>query len=123
MDAAHPTQTTGFGGSPSGSARESFRDAIRYWEPRRLVYNLVLVAVTFAWVAGTWPHFRPALTLSSLPPMAVLALARQCLLLRSLSRGRSNSAVLTWRHLETPTLGAVVDGDTLRHCFGKLLDR
>jgi hypothetical protein len=32
------------------------------------------MAVTFAWIAGTWPHFRPALTLSTLPPMAVLAL-------------------------------------------------
>lgn len=74
MDAANPTQTTGFGRSPSGSVRESFRDAIRYWEPRRLVYNLALIVVTFAWVAGTWPHFRPAFTLSSLPPMFVLAL-------------------------------------------------
>jgi hypothetical protein len=74
MDAANPTQTTGFGGSPSGPLRESFADAMRYWEPRRLVYNLVLIAVTFAWIAGTWPHFRPALTLSALPPMAVLAL-------------------------------------------------
>jgi hypothetical protein len=71
MDA---TQSAGLDGSPSSPLRESFTDAIRYWEPRRLVYNLVLSAVTAAWVAGTWPHFRAALTLSTLPPMAVLAL-------------------------------------------------
>lgn len=74
MDATHPTQSAGLGGSSSGSARASFMDAIRYWEPRRLIYNFVLTAVTFAWVAATWPHFRPAFTLSSLPPLAVLAL-------------------------------------------------
>ena len=61
-------------GRPLGPFHGPFADALRYWEPRRLAYNLVLIAVTFAWVAGTWPHFRPELTLSSLPPMAVLAL-------------------------------------------------
>jgi hypothetical protein len=74
MDATHSTQSAGFGESPSSSLRESFTDAIRYWEPRRLVYNFVLSAVTAAWVAGTWPHFRAALTLSSLPPLAALTL-------------------------------------------------
>ena len=64
---------SGFGRS-IGPFHGPFADALRYWEPRGLAYNLVLIAVTFAWVAGTWPHFRPALTLSSLPPMAVLAL-------------------------------------------------
>jgi hypothetical protein len=74
MDAEHPTQSAGLGGSPSGSLRESLADAIRYWEPRRLVYNFVLSAVAVLWVAGTWPHFRAALTLSSLLPLAALAL-------------------------------------------------
>ena len=61
-------------GRPLGPFQGPFADALRYWEPRRLVYNLVLTAVVLAWLLGTWPHFRPALTLSSLPPMAVLAL-------------------------------------------------
>ncbi len=39
-----------------------------------MIYNALLLAVTFAWVIITWPHFRPALTWSSLPPMGVLAL-------------------------------------------------
>jgi hypothetical protein len=61
-------------GKPLGPFRGPFTDAVRYWEPRRLLYNLVLLAVTVAWVVATWPHFRMALTLSTLPPMAVLAL-------------------------------------------------
>jgi hypothetical protein len=55
--------------------RSFFPDAIRYWEPRRLIYNLALTAVCVAWLAVTWPHFRPALTLTSLLPLAILALA------------------------------------------------
>lgn len=74
MNTTQSTQSAGFDGYPSSPLRESFKDAIRYWEPRRLVYNLVLSGVTVAWVAGTWPHFRAALTLSTLPPMAALAL-------------------------------------------------
>ena len=54
-------------------------DALRYWEPRRIVYNLVLAAVVFAWLILTWPHFRPALTLQALLLMFVLAvLANVC---------------------------------------------
>ena len=73
MEDLHPTPLPGLG-TPLGPFQGPLADAIRYWEPRRLVYNFVLTAVTVAWVLGTWPHFRPALTLSSLPPMAVLAL-------------------------------------------------
>jgi hypothetical protein len=65
---------TGDFAKPLGPFRGPFADAIRYWEPRRVFYNLVLVAVTVAWVMATWPHFRMALTWSSLPPMTVLAL-------------------------------------------------
>ncbi len=50
------------------------KDAIRYWERRRVAYNIVLIAVVASWVVLTWPHFRPALTLSSLLTMSVLAL-------------------------------------------------
>jgi hypothetical protein len=50
-----------------------FKDAARFWEPRRIAYNLVLTAVVFAFLILTWPHFRPALTFQSLPPLLVLA--------------------------------------------------
>ena len=74
MVAPHPTQSAGFGKSPSSPLRGSFTDAIRFWEPRRLVYNFVLVAVVIVWLVATWPHFRVALTLSSLLLLAILAL-------------------------------------------------
>ncbi|MFZ0980288.1 MAG: hypothetical protein WAN23_12880 [Candidatus Acidiferrales bacterium] len=63
-----------FDRSSTGPLGGSFKDAIRFWEPRRLAYNLVLIVATGAWLALAWPHFRPALTLPSLAPLAVLAL-------------------------------------------------
>jgi hypothetical protein len=49
-------------------------EAMRYWEPRRLWYNLALGLLATGWVAFTWPHFRPAFTLESLGRILVLAL-------------------------------------------------
>jgi hypothetical protein len=72
MEMAHRSES--FGNSPSGWFRESLADAIRFWEPWRLAYNLVLVTVVVVWFAATWPHFRPALTGYSLLIFAVLAL-------------------------------------------------
>jgi hypothetical protein len=73
-----PTQQTpqpeSFDPSASGSLGASLADAIRFWEPGRLIYNLVLGMVTIEWVVATWPHFRPTFTLSSLLCFAVLAL-------------------------------------------------
>jgi len=74
MEAAGPTQSQTFGKSPSGPLRGILADAIRYWEPRRLGYNFALSAVLIVWLVASWPHFRPALTLSSLLLIAVLAL-------------------------------------------------
>jgi hypothetical protein len=55
------------------------KDALRYWEPRRVAYNLAMTAVAGAVVLRTWPHFQPAFTLQSVPPLAVLAaLANLC---------------------------------------------
>jgi hypothetical protein len=42
--------------------RDVGRDALGYWEIRRIGYNLILGAVVLAWVVCTWPHFRPAFT-------------------------------------------------------------
>ncbi|HZW94222.1 MAG TPA: hypothetical protein VFF64_14820 [Candidatus Eremiobacteraceae bacterium] len=61
-------------GESSDGLRQSLGDAIRFWEPRRLAYNAILVVVTLFWVLVSWPHFRPALTLSSLFLLAILAL-------------------------------------------------
>jgi hypothetical protein len=64
----------GSSGAPLHSLRGSFRKAMRYWEPLRIAYNFFLVGVVLLWVALTWPHFRQAVSLSSLLPMGFLAL-------------------------------------------------
>lgn len=70
-----PTPSTG----APGLLRANLLTAARYWEPRRIGYNAVLSAVAITWIIATWPHFRPALTLNSLPPLIVLAvLANVC---------------------------------------------
>ena len=43
-----------------------FKDAVRFWEWRRVAYNALLAVVVILWVALSWPHFRPAMTLQSL---------------------------------------------------------
>ncbi|HVB85753.1 MAG TPA: hypothetical protein VNK23_03695 [Candidatus Dormibacteraeota bacterium] len=61
--------------SPAANpAREIMTDAIRYWEPRRIGYNVVLAAVVIAWIAFSWPHFRPAIKFESIVLLAVLAM-------------------------------------------------
>jgi len=59
-------------GSPD-TFRTILRDAMQYWEPRRVTYNVVLAAIAVAWLVLTWPHFRPAFTLQSLLALLVLA--------------------------------------------------
>src|SRR5690349_20161005 len=54
--------------------RSLLADSLRYWEFRRLFYNLVLLAVVAAWVAATWPHLRPMIDVHSLLLLAILAL-------------------------------------------------
>ena len=58
---------------PPETFKAGLRVAIRYWEPRRIAYNLVLAAVAAAWLVSTWPHFHSALTLQSLLLLLVLA--------------------------------------------------
>jgi hypothetical protein len=48
-------------------------DAIRYWELRRIPYNLTLLLLCGWWVVHTWPHFEPALTWFNFGRMIVLA--------------------------------------------------
>jgi hypothetical protein len=67
-------------GKPSGHLwRERLANASRFWEPRRIIYNLVLATVVLVWIFATWPHFRSTIILSSLLPLAILAtLANVC---------------------------------------------
>jgi hypothetical protein len=60
---------------PIDSGHDTFaiRDAARFWEPRRTVYNGILTVIVLLWLVLTWPHFRPAMTWSALVAMLVLA--------------------------------------------------
>jgi hypothetical protein len=79
MEAAHPTSSTSVINSPSGPFRLILSDAIRFWEMRRIFYNLALIGAALAWLVATWPHFRPAFSLTYLPPIAALTfLANVC---------------------------------------------
>ena len=60
--------------SPADAIRQIFADSLRFWELRRLFYNLVLFTVVVTWVAATWPHFRPMIEVHSLLLLAILAL-------------------------------------------------
>ncbi len=74
METALPSQSHDFGKSPSGPFRAFLTDAIRFWEPRRLIYNLVLAVVVVVWIVASWPHFPPMFTLHSLLLLGILAL-------------------------------------------------
>lgn len=60
--------------SPSPTLRELLSCSARFWEPRRILYNLILFAVCVVWLVASWPHLRPALHLANLLPMIALAL-------------------------------------------------
>jgi len=77
MDDTHPAGPQDFSHSPTGPLPPHpalFSDSVRFWETRRLIYNLLLAAVVLIWLVASWPHFRPAFTLTSLLQLAVLAL-------------------------------------------------
>jgi len=58
----------------AASLRDILTDALRYWEPRRIPYNLVLVVVVIGAVIFAWPHSRSLIRFSSLLPLFVLAI-------------------------------------------------
>jgi len=58
----------------NGSRAIDLKDAARFWEPRRVLYNGVLFLIVVLWVTLTWPHFRPAMNWVALGKMTVLAL-------------------------------------------------
>ncbi len=67
LDKSQFTQSQDTNASHSSfETREPLSDAIRYWERRRIFYNLVLVTIVFAWGVITWPHFSESLTLQHL---------------------------------------------------------
>ena len=54
-------------------------DALRYWEPRRIVYNLALAAVVGGHIVARWPDARAMLSVNMLLGLFFLAvLANIC---------------------------------------------
>lgn len=53
--------------------RETITDAIRYWEPRRLVFNGVLACIVLGYFAADWPASRASVTLNGLLFLFILA--------------------------------------------------
>ncbi len=45
--------------------RDSVTDAIRYWEPRRLLYNLVLAAIVLSYFVMYYPTTKSLLSIDS----------------------------------------------------------
>jgi len=56
MHTAHANSSDGFQ-HPSAPFRELLADAAHFWEPRRISYNLALIAIVFTWLIATWPAF------------------------------------------------------------------
>jgi hypothetical protein len=53
--------------------RESVSDAIRFWEPRRLVYNAVLSVIVLFYFVRAYPASKVFLTLDSILGLFLLA--------------------------------------------------
>ncbi len=71
--------------SPDGSAglgaplREAVSEALRYWEPRRIVYNAVLGFIVLAYFAISWPSSRTVVSFNGVSVIFMLAvLANIC---------------------------------------------
>jgi len=58
---------------PQFSIRDALTDALRYWEPRRLIYNAALAVVVVIQVARAWPVSRQILTFDSILGLFILA--------------------------------------------------
>jgi hypothetical protein len=55
------------------SMRDALSDAIRYWEPRRIVYNFALAAVVLVFAVTFWTQIRDRISFELLLALAVLA--------------------------------------------------
>jgi hypothetical protein len=70
-----PTSVAGF----INRAAAHVADALRYWEPRRIFYNLALAAVVGGHIIARWPESRALLSVNMLLGLFFLAvLANIC---------------------------------------------
>ena len=59
----------------SAELREYFTDAIRFWEPRRVIYNVVLAAIVIAYFAVGYPSSKTLLSIDFALGLFLLAVA------------------------------------------------
>jgi hypothetical protein len=57
----------------AATIREWATDAIRYWEPRRILYNLVLAAIVITYFALGLPATKPLITVNFVLVLFLLA--------------------------------------------------
>jgi hypothetical protein len=57
----------------STELRSIFDDALRFWEPRRILYNLILVGVVVSWIAASWRHLHAPMIWPALLLLFVMA--------------------------------------------------
>jgi len=57
----------------AATIREWATHAIRYWEPRRIVYNLVLAAIVITYFSFGWPGTKQLVTLNFVLVLFLLA--------------------------------------------------
>jgi hypothetical protein len=63
----------------SPALRDRFTNALRFWEPRRIVYNLVLGGIVLFYFAKAYPSSRTQISLDGLLIVFLLAvLANIC---------------------------------------------
>jgi len=55
------------------TVRDVLTDAIRYWELRRIAYNVMLAAIVLVVFALQWPESRAALSADLVPTLFILA--------------------------------------------------
>ncbi len=74
-DDVHGTSPGRTGGSSPGLVplSEFSADALRYWEPRRWFYNLLLGAIVVGHLLAAWPASRSALTVDGVLRLFLLA--------------------------------------------------
>lgn len=69
------TETREAGIQPSffGRVREVLTNALRYWEPRRVIYNAILACVVLAYFVAAWPASKSTITINGVLFVFVLA--------------------------------------------------
>jgi len=74
-------------------------DAVRFWEQRRIPYNLLLTMVFVGWVVVSWPSMKGMFSLVHFAQLGVLALIANVLYCAAyLAEFFKDSAVSKWHH-------------------------